>query len=915
MSIRVTAIGSRPPVGRARTVALSTLSVLVAVVASLAAGVAPAFAVSPLSVNPNPIAFGPRAVGVASPDVQVFVQNTSGGPVTVNSVTISSPAFHVSGSNCSGVLGAGASCVVRVFFRPQTAAAASGVLTIAMAAGTSTASVNGLGTLAPPISAFDNFQGSSPCGNGQGPPAVGVASANGSLWYTSGSSIEQVDPATGLVTGTPTNLSGGKCAFEITAAAGNLWFTEDTHVGRMSASSPGTITDFLLPNPASPGARRGIAVDGAGIVWITQDAANKVVRLDPAGNAGAGSYVSYAMLTANASPADLAIDGSGNVWITEPAAGKIAELVPGTGNITEFVVPTPSGPSQPQGIAIDAGNNIWITDQGPNQVDRYAPGGATWTQYGLGTAESRPQGLTVLPGPTGFERVFFTQLGQDKISILKVNTSTLAGTLSEHSVPPPSVTNRNIGPYGITLGPDGNVWVNAESSGFFEYHVVSTIAAVPTFIPPAVNFGQQPAATYSDPRRVDLSNTGSADLHVGKLAIGGTDAADFGLRSNNCINVVVPAPPNSGPCQVWVLFHPLAAATTYNAVLDIWTDFQTAPLTVSLTGAGTGAGPATYPHPLPTSGAAPTNIAADGSGRLWFTEVYQGQIGEMIPGATPSSPPTIAEFTVPSVNPTPGCDVQLSQGKGGKGGQANLCSLGGITLGSDGNMWFTEGNGNLGQVTPAGVVSEFDAHLNAAGAITSGPNGHLYIADCCEVQEYNMQGQQVNLFNLPTPQYFVTSLTSGPNADIWFTESPQPGSPPGPDKVGQLDPTTGTVTEFSVPGGAAGNLVSGGGAVLWFTETTTDTIGEVTSTGLATATIAEFLVPTTDSLPRGIVASGGFVYFTEAATNRVGKFAPGNFAALVEISLKHRAGIPVGIAASGTGLWVTQEQGDELISF
>jgi len=57
----------------------------------------------------------------------------------------------------------------------------------------------------------------------------------------------------------------------------------------------------------------------------------------------------------------------------------------------------------------------------------------------------------------------------------------------------------------------------------------------------------------------------------------------------------------------------------------------------------------------------------------------------------------------------------------------------GITAGPDGNLWFTESNGNrIGRITPLGVVTEFSAGITAAAnpfGITAGPDGNLWFTE------------------------------------------------------------------------------------------------------------------------------------------------------------------------------------------
>ena len=55
-----------------------------------------------------------------------------------------------------------------------------------------------------------------------------------------------------------------------------------------------------------------------------------------------------------------------------------------------------------------------------------------------------------------------------------------------------------------------------------------------------------------------------------------------------------------------------------------------------------------------------------------------------------------------------------------------------ITLGPDGNLWFTEAHaGKLGKVNPAGSVTEIPLPDHTAGpaAITSGPDGNLWFTE------------------------------------------------------------------------------------------------------------------------------------------------------------------------------------------
>ena len=77
--------------------------------------------------------------------------------------------------------------------------------------------------------------------------------------------------------------------------------------------------------------------------------------------------------------------------------------------------------------------------------------------------------------------------------------------------------------------------------------------------------------------------------------------------------------------------------------------------------------------------------------------------------------------------------------------------LGGLALGPDGNVWFTE-QSHIGRITTAGTIKEF-----------------LYPS-----------GASSNQFG---------SVTAGPDGNVWFTEN-------GNNIVGQINPTTFAITEF-----------------------------------------------------------------------------------------------------------------------
>src|SRR5437868_9389475 len=48
-----------------------------------------------------------------------------------------------------------------------------------------------------------------------------------------------------------------------------------------------------------------------------------------------------------------------------------------------------------------------------------------------------------------------------------------------------------------------------------------------------------------------------------------------------------------------------------------------------------------------------------------------------------------------------------------------------LTAGPDGNLWFTDGAGEIGRITPSGAITEFPVS-SGSFHITAGPDGNLW---------------------------------------------------------------------------------------------------------------------------------------------------------------------------------------------
>ena len=94
--------------------------------------------------------------------------------------------------------------------------------------------------------------------------------------------------------------------------------------------------------------------------------------------------------------------------------------------------------------------------------------------------------------------------------------------------------------------------------------------------------------------------------------------------------------------------------------------------------------------------------------------------------------------------------------------------------------------------------------------------------------------------------------------------------------IGKILPATGAITEYPVPTSGSGpvGITTGPDGNLWFTESQGNKIGKIIP---ATGAITEYPVTTSGSDPFGITTgSDGNLWFTEAQGNKIGKLDPGD---------------------------------------
>ena len=167
----------------------------------------------------------------------------------------------------------------------------------------------------------------------------------------------------------------------------------------------------------------------------------------------------------------------------------------------------------------------------------------------------------------------------------------------------------------------------------------------------------------------------------------------------------------------------------------------------------------------------------------------------------------------------------------------------------------------------------------------------------------------VHLFPAPNAGGAVQMARTG-SSEIWFCQ-------PNDDSLARVN-TDGSLTERNLPTSSSRPLAIsrddfGSGRIV-FTEVGSNLIG-VFDQNFA---LTEYGIPTAASNPRGVIAGGNTVWFTEYDGNRIGRFTLGVPSSMVEFTVPTFASGPLGItvgpgAISGTTeTWFTENLANKI---
>jgi sugar lactone lactonase YvrE len=314
------------------------------------------------------------------------------------------------------------------------------------------------------------------------------------------------------------------------------------------AVAAGVADTFGLPEagPATAtylAAPTALATDQAGDLYIADSAANMVLKVTPAGtlSIAAGSGPQGGTPTAGPAtqsklndPCGLAVDGAGDLYIAD-LGNDVVEKVTPAGALSIFAgsgqqgKPTPGPATQsdlgsPLSLATDASGDLYIADERNSEVEKVMPDGTLSVMAGTGRDGPPTPGLATrsrLDGPDGLAvdkpgDVYIADDGTGA-AILKVTPagrlSVVAGMLHRSGglLPGPAARTTLGGPFAIAVDAVGNLYIADYISDAVEEvtpaGVLSIIAGEDAKTPPGAD--QAELNDLIAPQGIAVSPTGN----------------------------------------------------------------------------------------------------------------------------------------------------------------------------------------------------------------------------------------------------------------------------------------------------------------------------------------------------------------------------------------------------------------------
>ena len=237
---------------------------------------------------------------------------------------------------------------------------------------------------------------------------------------------------------------------------GNLYVADASNHTIRKVTSTGVVTTVAgtagtagvtADTPAKFHEPFGVAVDGAGTIYVADTNNGAIRKISPAGvvtTLAGGNGVGYADGTGLAAkfkePHGIAVDSTGNLYVAD-YENNVVRKVTATGVVTTLagtykVTGTADGEGAAarfmllQGIAVDSAGNVYVADGGARTIRKITPSGVVTTLAGASTGVrfGEPRGVAVDASGSALYVTDYTANVILKVTLPAGVVSTVAGT-------------------------------------------------------------------------------------------------------------------------------------------------------------------------------------------------------------------------------------------------------------------------------------------------------------------------------------------------------------------------------------------------------------------------------------------------------------------------------------------------------
>jgi virginiamycin B lyase len=240
---------------------------------------------------------------------------------------------------------------------------------------------------------------------------------------------------------------------------GGIWFTENSgnKVGRLMPNQPDAVTEIHLPVPSeypTLGSEPfAITVGSDGAIWFTEEAAHKVARIWPR---DPYNIEEFNVRTGTAALYHIAAGPSGKVWVgTGNPAGCIS--IPQT---QEFRLP--GGEGRVPSLTVSPDGSLWFLREHVERKDPYHHHVSTWSIGHASTTNLEDVKEFALPGTphdlmVGSDHALWV-IGESRTAPCTEDIGRIWRIRLDDPNAITEIPLADSTPFGITLGPDGNIW-------------------------------------------------------------------------------------------------------------------------------------------------------------------------------------------------------------------------------------------------------------------------------------------------------------------------------------------------------------------------------------------------------------------------------------------------------------------------